>query len=131
MLSYAQSTLDRENLDAFLIHVGTNDVTMKRKTPTNIADSIISVGRKCKDAGINEVIISSIVWRYSSRFQMKINEVNTVWKDLCVIYCFIFIDNANIINSDICDDLLHIKYSIACSLANNFINVINKVLDTR
>ena len=36
---------------------------------------------------------------------MKINEVNTVWKDLCVIYRFIFIDNANIINSDICDDL--------------------------
>ena len=62
---------------------------------------------------------------------MKINEVNTVWKDLCVIYRFIFIGNANIINSDICDDLLHIKYSGACDLANNFINVINKVLDTR
>ena len=60
MLSYVQPTLDQENLDAILIHIGTSDVTLKRKTPTEIARTIISVGRKCKDAGINGVIISSI-----------------------------------------------------------------------
>ena len=60
-------------------------VTVNRKTPANIADSIISVGRKCKDGGKNEVISSSIVHRKSSRFQMKINKVNSLLKDLCVI----------------------------------------------
>ena len=43
--------------------------------PTDIADSIISVGRKCKDTHINEVILSIIVRRKSPRFQTKINEV--------------------------------------------------------
>ena len=91
----------------------------------------MSVGRKCKDAGINEAIISSIVCRKSSRFQMKINEVDSVFKYLYVINGFTFIDNANITNYDICDDLIHLKYSGTCKLANNFINVINKLLDTR
>ena len=111
--------------------MGTNDVTVKRKNPTDIIDSIMSVGRKCKDADINEVIISSIVCRKSSRFQMKINTVDSVFKDLYVINGFTFIDNANITNYDICDDLIHLKYSGTCKLANNFINVINKLLDTR
>ena len=65
-----------------LIHVGNKDVNVKRKTPTDTADSII--GRKCKDAGINQVTVSSIVHRNRSRFQMKINEVNSVLKDLYV-----------------------------------------------
>ena len=52
--------------------IGTNDVTVKRKTPTDIADSVISFSRKCKDAGINEVIISSIVCRKISIFQLKL-----------------------------------------------------------
>ena len=68
MLSYAQPTLDRENSDAILIHVGINVVIVKRKTPIDIADSILSVGRKCKDTGINEVIISSISRKKRSRF---------------------------------------------------------------
>ena len=122
MPSYAQQTLDQENSDAILIHIGSNDDTAKRKTPTNIANSIISVGRKCKDVGTNDVIISSIVHRKSFRFQMKINEVNSVLKDLCAINGFTFIDNANINNSDICDDLLLLEYSGTCKLPNNFMS---------
>ena len=131
MLSYVQPTLDRENSDAILIHVGINVVIVKTKTPIDIADSIISVGRKCKDADINEVIISSITRTKRSRFQMKINKVNSVLKDLCLINDFIFIDNVNINDCDISDDLLHLKYFGTCKLANNFLKVINKVLDTR
>ena len=97
-----------------------------RKTPTNIADSLISVNRKYKDAGINGVIVSSIVDRKSSRFQMKINEGTSMLKDLCVINGFTFIGNANC-SSNICDDLLHlIKYSGTCKLANNPINVLKR-----
>lgn len=129
MLSYAQPTLDRENSDAILIHVGINVVIVKRKTPIDIADSILSVGRQCKDGGINEVIISSITRTKRSRFQMKINKVNSVLKNLCLINDFIFIDNVNI--NDCYDDLLHLKYFGTCRLANNFLKVINKVLDTR
>ena len=107
MLNYTQ-TLDWQNLDSILIHVGTSDATLKRKTPTNT----------------NEVIISSIVRRKSFKFQIKIIEVNSVLKDLFVINGFRFIVNANSNNSGIRDDLLHLKYSGTCKLANNFINVI-------
>ena len=62
---------------------------------------------------------------------MKINKVNSVLKDLCLINDFIFIDNVNINDCDISDDLLHLKYFGTCKLANNFLKVINKVLDTR
>ena len=58
---------------------------------------------------------------------MKINEVISVLKDLCVINGFTFIGNPNINN--ISDYLLHLKYTGTYKLANRFINVINKVLD--
>ena len=93
---------------------------MKRKTSTDISDSIKSVSRKCKDECVNDVAASSIVYKKSSRFQMKISEVNSLT----------FIDNGNINKSDVCDDLIHLKYSGTCKLANNFINFINKVLGT-
>ena len=44
---------------------------------------------------------------------------------------FIFIGNVNINDCDISDDLRHLKYFGTCKLANNFLKVINKVLDTR
>ena len=47
MLSYVQPTLDRAKFNGINIHVGTNDVSAKRKRPSDIADSIISVGKKC------------------------------------------------------------------------------------
>ena len=53
MVSYPQPTLDQENLNVILIHVGNNNATAKRKATTDAAVSIISVGRKCKDTGIN------------------------------------------------------------------------------
>ena len=58
---------------------------------------------------------------------MKINEVISVLKDLCVINGFTFIGNPNINN--ISAYLLHLKYTGTYKLANRFINVINKVLD--
>ena len=67
MLSYVQTTLDRAKSDGIVIHVGTNDVSTKRKRPSDIADSILSVGKKCWDTGIRNVAISSLVCRKSPR----------------------------------------------------------------
>ena len=44
MLSYVQPTLDRAKSDRITINVGTNDVSAKRKWPSDIADSIRLVG---------------------------------------------------------------------------------------
>ena len=72
MLSYVQLTLDRAKPDGIIIHVGTNDVlSAKRKMPSDIADSIISVDKKCRDTTIRNVLISSLLRRKSPRLQTK------------------------------------------------------------
>ena len=40
-ICYVQPTLDRAKSDGIIVHVGTNDVSAKRKRPSDIADSII------------------------------------------------------------------------------------------
>ena len=125
MLSYVQPTFDRAKSDGIIIHVGTNDMPAKRKGPSDIADSIVSVGKKCRDTGVRNVMISSLVCRKSPRLQAKINKVNDVLRDLCTIDGFVFIDNTNLSDCDICEDLLHLSYSGTQKLANNFIGAID------
>ena len=50
-------------------------------------------------------------------------------RDLCTIDGFVFIDNTNLSDCDICEDLLHLSYSRTCKLANNFIGAINGNLE--
>ena len=50
-------------------------------------------------------------------------------RDLCTIDGFVFIDNTNLSDCDICEDLLHFSYSGTCKLANNVFGVINKNLE--
>ena len=106
--------MGRANSDAIIIHVGTN-VSVKKRA-SDIADSIISVGKKCQDTGVRNVMISSLVHRKSPRLQAKIKEVNDVLRDLCTIDGFVFIDIKNLSNCDICKDLLHLSYSGTCKV---------------
>ena len=46
MLSYVQPILDTSKFDGIIIHVETN-VSAKRRRLSDIADSIISAGKKC------------------------------------------------------------------------------------
>ena len=69
------------------------------------------------------------VGRKSPRLQAKINEVYDVLRDLCTIDGFVFIDNTNLSDCDVCEDLLHLSYSGTCKLANNFIGAINRNLE--
>ena len=71
MLSYVQRTLDRSKSDGSIIHVGTNDVSAKRKRPSDISDSIISVVKNCRDTGVRNVMISSLVHRKVLGFGQK------------------------------------------------------------
>ena len=48
-------------------------------------DSIISVGKKCRDIGVRNAIIFSLERRRSPRLQAKINEFYDVLMDLCTI----------------------------------------------
>lgn len=118
MLSHVQPTLDRPKYDGIIIHVPTrtNNVSPKRKRHSDNADSIISVGKKCQDTGIEYIMISSLLCRKNPKLQAKINEVNDVSKDLCTLNIFVFIDNTNLIDCDICENIPHLSYSDTCKI---------------
>ena len=78
MLSCVQPTLDRAKCDGIIVHVGTDDVLAKRKRPSDVVDSVISVGKKCRHTRVRNDMISSVVRRKSPRPQAKINEVNVL-----------------------------------------------------
>ena len=92
-------------------------------------DSIISVGKKCRDIGVRNAIIFSLERRRSPRLQAKINEFYDFLMDLCTIEGFVFIHNTNLSDCDICEELLHLSCSRSCKLKNNFICVIKRNLE--
>ena len=61
MLSYMQPALDRAKSNGIIIHLGTNGVSAKSKRPSDTADLIISVGKVCRETGVKNVMISSLV----------------------------------------------------------------------
>ena len=70
MLHFVQATLDRAISDG-IINVATNSVSAKRKRPSDIADSIISVGKKCQATGVTNVMIFSSGRREVLGFRQK------------------------------------------------------------
>ena len=77
---------------------------------------------------VKNVMISSLVRRKSPRFLAKINEVN-VLRNLFTIDGFVFVNNTNLSDCDICEDLLHLSYSGTYKVANNFIGATNRNLE--
>ena len=131
MYTYVNPTVTDPNRlpDIAVIHAGTNDISFRStKSPKDIAASILQIGTKCRDAGVNNILISSITKRKNFGLQKIINEVNDFLADGCNINRFTFINNSNIVESDICQDRLHLSHSGTCKLANN-INTINYTND--
>ena len=69
--------LDRATADGFFIHAQTNNVSMCKRT-SDIADSITSVVKKCRDTVVRDVL-----------------------RDLYTIDGFVFIDIKNLSDCDI------------------------------
>ena len=147
MMSHVQPTIDRKDTDIAIIHAGTNSLThkdFKNMSTQDIARSIINIGEKCRDGGINEVVFSNLVKRdyiknpsrineifsnaikrKNMKNRSKINEQNDHLKLMCNELSFGLIDNSNILDTDLSTDSLHLSFIGTCKLANNFINYIN------
>ena len=67
MLNYEQPTQDRAKSDGIIIHVGTNYLSAKKKIPSDIVDSVISVCKQYRDTGVRNVMISSLLCTKSFR----------------------------------------------------------------
>ena len=128
MISHVQPTIDRKDTDIAIIHAGTNSLThkdFKNMSTQDIARSIINIGEKCRDGGINEVVFSNLVKRDNIKNPSRINEVNDHLKLMCNELSFGLIDNSNILDTDLSTDSLYLSFIGTCKLENNFINYIN------
>ena len=87
----------------------------------------IQIGERCKNSGVNCVMISSITSRRPLKCQKKRNIVNDKLRELCEQCGFVYIDNAEIrVDQHLWKDGLHLNESGTAKLAYNFISAINR-----
>ena len=110
-----------------VIHGGTNDLRNRDKTPEQIADDLISIGRTAQSLGVKNVMYSSLIIRKDGvTLDRKRNNVNQALKDKCILNNFIFVCNRNICLEDITDfDKVHLHESGSVKLANNILDAMN------
>ena len=113
--------------DTLVIHGGTNDLRNRDKTPEQIADDLISIGRTAQSLGVKHVMYSSLIIRKDGvTLDRKRNNVNHALKDKCIFNNFIFVDNKDICLEDITDfDKVHLNESGSVKLANNVLDALN------
>ena len=128
---HIEPKLESDKHDLAIIHCGTNDLSPRPEkpvlTPAEIVNEIEKIGIKCKSAGINDIIISSIITRKDVDVEVKRISVNTLTKSMCQRNGFKFLSNDNISKSQLWKDGLHLSQRGLNSLANNFIGVINNI----
>ena len=79
--------LEHDKPDIVAIHVGSNNVSYKNLDidVSILVESIIKIGNKCIDYGVEEVVISSIFVTESIRLTSLIRKVNDELGVLCSI----------------------------------------------
>ena len=46
-----------------ILHIGCNDVGNKQLTENEIAEWVVNIGRQCRESKINDVFVSSLIYR--------------------------------------------------------------------
>ena len=82
--------------DAVIIHVGTNDI-LTNANHEEIARNIIKTGLNCKNHGVNDVVISSVLVKKNPNLNALIGRVNDLLRDLCGMSSFGYIYNVLVI----------------------------------
>ena len=123
-------SLLREKPDIVLINIGSNDINFKNLTIDlcDLAQQIIDLGFLCKQYGVKEVIISSIIPKKSVRLTCLIRELNEKLKNLCEKNQMFFLSNDNIDSSQICNDGIHLTDTGVNMLADNLVDYLNYYL---
>ena len=107
--------------------MGTNDV-LNGANDTELANSIIKIGMICKQRGVNDVLISSILVKKSPRLNALVRKVNDQLRDLCVSNGFQFISNDMISTDSLWRDGIHLQDAGTDILSSNFCKILNEIL---
>ena len=118
---YCTHTLEEQQPDMAIIHVGTN--ALYKDDTCKIAEDVLKIVKICKNYGVNSVFVSGLTYR--RQFKAKIDEINTFISARQLVDDFEFICNENINERDIWKDKIHLSDQGTVKLANNFLRAIN------
>ena len=124
---YIIPTLVDDKPDAVIVHVGTNDI-LNGANDNELANSIMKIGIVCKQHGVNDVVISSILVKKSPRLNALVRRVNDQLRDLCATNGFQFISNDTISTDYLWRDGIHLKDAGTDILSSNFCKILNEML---
>ena len=124
-------TLNNYRPDAVIIHIGSNDINLSNfscdTAVDDIAENIIKVALLCKEYGVNEIAVSSILPKGNIKLSKLIRQVNDRLYYICSESNVYFLTNDNINRSFICDDGVHLNQKGTHILASNFVDFINGI----
>ena len=122
---YAVPTLKAESFHTTLIHGEINDILRDQSElkQQSILQNIMKVAHQCKDHGVKEIILSSVVATGRVNADVLIH-FNESLKNLCRANGFCFVNNDNISEGNLYKNL-HLLEAGKRILANHFINGIN------
>ena len=109
--------------DGMIIHCGTNDIKQNNLCslrPNELATQIIEVGKLCQLFGVKNMAISSILLKSDESLNVKIQEVNSYFKEKCGFYNIDFISNENISVKYLHSDGVHLNDVGSYLLQENF-----------
>ena len=128
---YIKPMLMNNKPDIVVIHIGTNDIDFRNvdngAIVNNTAENIINIANLCKEYGINETVISSILPKKNMKLSKYIRQVSDVLCDLCKINNIYFLAHNNIGRNFISEDGVHLNKDGTYLLASNFVNFINNI----
>ena len=111
---------------AVIIHCGTNDL-QSSLSEEEIASQIINVGVTCKTHEVSKVVVSGIIYRANPILNSKRCRVNEILKTKSMENGFEFFDRKNLARHHLYRDGIYLLDSGIKQLANNYINIINKM----
>ena len=124
---YILHPLVDDKIDAVIIHVGTKNILINANHKKT-AHNIIKIGLNCKNYGVNDVVISSILVKKNPNLNVLIRRVNSLLCDLCSMNGFGYICNDAITTEYLWKDGIHLQDLGTNILSSNFIKFVNSFL---
>ena len=127
MNHYIIHSLVDDNPDAVIIHEGTNNI-LNKFNHEDIARNIISIALNCRKYGVNDIAISSVLFKKNPNLNALIRRANDLLYDLCAKNRFGFISNVMITTDYLWKNGIHLLDLGTNISSSNFIEFVNKFL---
>ena len=122
---YMPTHLNVDKPDTVVVTCGGNDLSSTASNEA-VIESLIEAGNVCKQYGVRDVFISSILPRESSHYQVKRRKCNDELRQRCLASGFTFIENNNIVlRKHVSSDGVHLNKGGSTLLCRNLLKCLN------